>query len=153
MENRDMEELMRDLISEFDKEKGFYESVYDWYYTSVAASFEDEVEEFCKVVIFGNEYALSVQELYTYDSCLAVEEWRNYVNRSLEEDFHEWAEQYIKDDIEDFISGFQKWLAKQDSEEVANVAVAIMCGDIDITKIVMDWIYGRLCYEYWRYPA
>ena len=64
-----MEELMRGLIGEFDKEKGFYESVYDWYYATVAASFKDEVEEYCKVVIFGNEFSLSVRELYTYDSC------------------------------------------------------------------------------------
>ena len=148
-----MEKLMRDLIGEFDDEKGFYESVYDWYYASVAASFKDDVEEYCKVVIFGNEFSLIVQELYTYDSCLAIEEWRNYVSRAIEEDFHVWAEQCIRDDIEGFASEFQQWLSRRNDERASDAIVALMCGDIDITKIVMDWIYGRLCYEDWRYPA
>ena len=153
MENRDMEKLMRDLIGEFDDEKGFYESVYDWYYAVVANSFKDDVEDSCTVVIFGVEYALSVQELYTYDSCLAVDLWRDYVSRAIEEDFHEWEERCIRDDIEAFAGEFQKWLSARNDERASDAIVALMCGDIDLTKIVMDWIYGRLCYEDWRYPA
>ena len=148
-----MEELMRDLIGEFDDEEGFYESVYDWYYAAVANSFKDEVEDNCTVVIFGDEYALSVQELYTYDSCLAVDLWRDYVSRAIGEDFHGWVEQCIRGDIEGFASEFQQWLSGRNDELASNAIVALMGGDIDLTKIIADWIYDRLRFEDWKYPA
>ena len=145
--------MIRDLIREFDDEKGFYESVYDWYYTTVATSFKYEVEEYCKVVIFGDEYAMSVQELYTYDRHVAVELWRDYVSKSLEEDFHVWVERCIIDEIDEFTKEFQQWLASQDDERVSDVIVALMSGNIDVTEIVTDWLYDRLSTEDWNYPA
>lgn len=150
----EMERNIRGLIREFvsETENGFYKSVYDRYYATVAISFADEVGEYCKVVVFGDEYAMSVQELYTFDRDRAIEEWRDYVSRSLE-DFPDWVEQCIRGDIEDFISEFQQWLAKQDSEEAANAAVTLMTGDVDLTEIVVDWLYGRLGCEDWKYPA
>lgn len=149
MENRNLEEL----ISEFDEEKEFYESVYDRYYATVAASFKDVVEEYCKVVIFGDEYRLNTQELYTYDSHMAVELWRDYVNRSLEEDFHEWVEYVIDDDIEDFSNEFQQWLSKRDDERAADAIVALMSEAVDLNEIIVDWLRYRLGYEYWEYPT
>lgn len=146
-----MEALMKDLISEFDKEKGFYETVYDWYYTTVADSFKDEVEGYCKIVIFGNEYALNVQELYDYDREVAIDAWYDYVHQRFG-DFYDWVSDAARDDFEDFATEFQRWLAKQDSEDAANVAVALMSGEIDLTKIIADWICDRLRDEDWRYP-
>lgn len=156
MEHQEPINNIEDLLIEFvdEKGKGFCESVYDRYYATVAGSFKDEVEEYCKVVIFGNEYRLNTQELYDFDQDAAVEEWRNYVDRSLGEDFHEWVEQVIRDDIEDFISRFQQWLAKLDDDErVADAAVALLNGDIDLTEIIVDWLRYRLGYEAWEYPA
>lgn len=156
MENRNLKELMRELIVEFDDEKGkeFYEFVYDQYYATVAASFKDEVKEYCKVVLFGNEYALNVQELYAYDRYFAVESWRDYVNRSLEEDFHYWVEQVIDDDIEDFSNEFQQWLSKRDDDErAADAIVALMSEAVDLNEIIEDWLRYRLGYEDWEYPA
>lgn len=155
MENRDMEDLMRDLIGAFAGETGFYETVYDWYYATVAASFKDEVDDYCKVVIFGDEYAMSVQKLYDYDPCLAIEEWHNFVSRSLEEDFHDWAEQSIGGAIEDFATEFQQWLAGRgrNDERASSAIVALMGGDIDLAKIIVGWICDRLPYGDWKYPA
>ena len=147
-----MENDVKNLIDKFDKEEGFCEMVYTWYYTTVADSFRDEVEDGCTVVIFGDTYAMSVQEFYNYDRCLAIESWRNHVSRSLEEDFHDWVEQCISGNIEDFIREFQQWLAEQDDERASDVIVALMSGGIDLGKAVYEWLYDRLCYEYWKYP-
>ena len=152
MESRNMEELVRPLLDKFDKEEGFCETVYAWYYTTVSDSFRDEVEDCCKVVIFGDSYAMSVQEFYNYDSCLAIESWRNHVSQSLE-NFHDWANEVIWDDLEDFIREFQQWLAEQDDEWASDVIVALMCGGIDLTKVTYEWLYDRLCREGWDYPA
>ncbi len=154
MENRDIEELMRDLIRDFvdEKENGFCESVYEKFYAYLEDSFCEAVNELCKIIIFGREYSLSVQELYDYDHYLATEAWNDYVRRSLEEDFHVWAEKCIREDIEDFISGFQKWLSGND-ERASDAIVTLMRGDIDLTKIIVDWLCDRLGYEYWKYPA
>ena len=143
-----MEKLTRDLLVEFDEERGFYETVYDQFYATVAASFKDEVEEYCKVVIFGYEYALGVREVYEYDRDLAIVKWRDYVGRSLD-DFRGWAKQ----SIENFAGEFQQWLAEQDDEWASGVIVALMSGEIDLTEIIVDWICYRLGYEAWEYPA
>ena len=146
-----MEEL-KDLIREFDDEKGFYETVRTWFYTIITDTFKDEVEECCKIVIFGYEYAMSVQEIYDYDREAAVEAWRHHVSRMLD-DFHEsWMEWSIRYDIDVFANEFQQWLASQDDERTSNVIVALMSGDIDLSEAVADWLYDRLCYEDWNYP-
>lgn len=153
-----MKEL-QDLIDEFYKENEeiveneFYKTVYEKYYTTVAASFKDEVEEYCKVVIFGDEYAMSVQELYDYDRDLAIETWRHYVDRSLEEDFRDWANEVIWDELDEFTEEFQKWLSRRNDERAADAIVALMSGDIDLEDAVYEWLRARLGYEYWDYPA
>lgn len=155
MGDRNVEELMRELLIEFDEEKGkeFYESIYDRYYATVAASFDDEVEEYCKVVIFGDEYRLNAQELYAYDSYMTVEAWNDHVDRSLGEDFHEWVEHVIRDDIEDFTNEFQQWLSKRDDERASDAIVALMSESVDLNEIIVDWLRYRSGYEYWKYPT
>lgn len=156
MENRYLKNLisdLEDLLSEFDEEKWFYESVYEEFYAYLADSFKDEVEDCCKVVIFGNEYSLDTKKLYAYDSYVAVESWREYVSRALEEEFYEWAKQVIRDDLEDFISRFQQWLSTRNDERAADVIVALMASDIGLGEITVDWLRYRLGYEAWKYPA
>ena len=142
-------EALMKLINNFvdETENGFYEMVYDWYYQTVADSFKDVIDESCKIVVFGDEYAMSVHELYNFDRCLANEAWNNHVSQSLEDGFRDWANRVISDDIETFAAEFQRWLAKQDREDsvdAANVAVALMSGEIDLTKIITDWLHDQL---------
>ena len=154
MENRNMEALVKDLIGEFvdETENEFYEMVYDWYYQNVTESFKDEVAGYCKIVIFGDIYDMNVQEFYDFDRYRAIKTWNDFVNQSLIKGFHDSAK-VILCNIEIFAAEFQQWLAKQDSEDVANVAVALMSGEIDLTKIIVDWLRDRLGREDWVYPA
>lgn len=148
---RNVKNLIDDFVDE--KENGFYASVCDLYYTSLVNSFADVVEECCEVVIYGRKYAMNAKQLYNYDPYLAVEAWAKLVDDQFG-DFPSWAEQFIEDDdLEVFAKEFQQWLAKQDSEEAANVAVAFMSGDIDLDEIIVDWLYDRLRGEDWDYPA
>ena len=150
-----MEALVKDLINDFvdETENEFFESVYDWYYETLADAFQDEVEGHCKIVIFGYERAMSVHELYDDNRFYAVQTWRDYVSRSLEEGFRDWANKVILGSIETFAAEFRQWLATQDSEDAANVAVALMAGDIDLTEAIIDWLYDRLSNEDWVYPV
>ena len=149
-----MEALMKDLIREFvDEEKEFYAPIRTWFYAFLETSFADDVEECCKIVIFGYEYAMSVQEIYDYDREAAVEAWDHHISRMLE-DFHEsWMEWSIRDDIDVFVNEFQKWLSERNDERASNVIVALMGGDINLSEAVVDWLCDRLGYEGWKYPA
>lgn len=151
----EMESLVKGLIGEFyEKNKKimdeWLESVYERYYASVADSFKNIIEEHCKVVIFSEEYSMSVQELHNFDRCAAIEMWHDHVDRSLE-DFHYWAAN-IQDAIDTFISWFQKWLSERDDERTSNAIVAFMGDDIDLTKIIMNWVCYHLGFECWDYP-
>ena len=150
-----MENNIKNLISEFDDvmENEFYQSVYDWYYETIADAFQDKVKGCCKIVIFGDVFDMSVHELYDHNRYFAIKTWRDYVSRSLEEGFRNWANNVILGSIETFAAEFQQWLAKQDSEDAANVAAALMAGDIDLTEAIIDWLYDRLRNEDWVYPV
>lgn len=151
MENRVIRKLFDDFVDE--KENGFCELVYEKFYAYLADSFSEAVSELCKIVIFGREYSLNPRELYDYDHCLATEAWNDYVSQQFD-DFHDWVSEVVQDDLEDFTSEFQKWLAKLDDDEwVADVAVALLNGEIDLTEIVTDWLYDRLRGEDWEYPT
>lgn len=148
-----MEEFMRDLIRDFvEKTKnGFYESVYEKFSDYLESSFEGVVEECCKIVLFGREYSLSARELYNFDRCLATEAWFDHVENRFG-DFRDWVSEVVQDDLEDFTNGFQQWLASQD-ERTSDAIVALMIGDVDLTEIVVDWLYDRLRSEDWDYLA
>ena len=145
---------VKNLINDFVDEKGnrFCKSVYERYYAYLADSFSEVVDECCKVTIFGREYSLNVRELYDYDRYLAVEAWGSHVDDQLG-DFRDWVNGVMTDELDEFTEEFQRWLATQDSEDAANVAVAIMTEEIDLTETVTDWLYDRVHGEDWGYPA
>lgn len=146
-------ETVKNLIGEFvdETENGFCEMVYEKFYAHLADSFSEAVNELCKIIIFGREYSLSVQDLYTYDRCLAIEAWNDYVGSQFG-DFYDWVE-VVRDDLEDFVAKFQKWLANLADERASDVIVALMSGGIDVTESVISWLYDRLHGEDWGYPA
>lgn len=149
-----MANRIKDLIDEFvdEKENGFCEVVYEKFYAYLADSFHEAVHELCKIIIFGREYSLTTQELYSYDRHVAGEAWYDHVSQQFG-DFRDWMDQVISDELDEFIDEFQKWLSEQDDEWASDAIVALMGGDIDITEIVADWLYDRLRNEDWDYPA
>ena len=150
----EMENDVKNLIGEFvdETENRFCEMVYEKFYAYLADSFSEAVNELCKIIIFGREYSLSVQDLYDYDRCLAIEVWNDYVGNRFG-DFYDWVSEVAQDDIEDFATEFQQWLATLADERASDVIVALMSGDIDVTESVIDWLYDRLHGEDWGYPA
>ena len=149
----EMENDVKNLIGEFvdETENRFCEMVYEKFYAYLADSFSEAVNELCKIIIFGREYSLSVQDLYDYDRCLAIEVWNDYVGNQFG-DFYDWVE-VVRDDLEDFATEFQQWLATLADERASDVIVALMSGDIDVTESVISWLYDRLHGEDWGYPA
>lgn len=146
---------VKNLIDDFVEETGneLRESVYEKFYAYLATSFDDVVEERCKIVLFGRKYALSARDIYNYDRCIAVEAWNDHVeNRFVE--FQCWVEwSSISDDLNEFTEEFQQWLASQDDERTSDVIVALMIGDADLTEVVVEWLYERLQGEDWDYPV
>lgn len=154
MENNVLRKV-KNLIDDFvdEKENGLCEMVYEKFYAYLAYSFSEAVNELCKTIIFGHEYSLSPREIYDYDRYIAVEAWNDHVDHQFG-DFPDWVSEVFRDDIKDFTSEFQKWLASQDDEQASDVIVALMTGGIDLTEIITDWwLYDRLRGEDWDYPA
>ena len=150
MENNAVKNLINNFVGE--TENDFCESIYRRYYTYLADSFCEVVEEGCKIIIFGRKYSLSPRELYNYDRYLAVEAWGSHLDDQFG-NFRDWMNGVMSDELDEFTEEFQQWLASQDDERASDVIVALMTGDVDLTEAIIDWLYDRLSNEDWDYPA
>ena len=134
--------------------KPFLRYINEQYYDYITGGFNELVKEQCGLILFGKTHPMDATDLYYYDQSIARDAWLDYVNSACQE-FRDWLELSMEHEVAAFAKEFEAWLAEQEQDDdISNVIVALMTGEVDLEDAVIDWLNDRIVNDAdWDYPV
>lgn len=151
------------LFEKFVKDEGLLDCLVDLYndvYDCVVEDFDREVRANVLVVMFGQEYSMTIEEFYQFDRDYAEETWLSFVGNWIDdcimrEIYESVCAEAIVEKIDTLINRFVGWLRALDHDELdAELAVKLLTGEVSERGAALSGLAAYLhTHCSWYYPT